>query len=683
MTTLLAPGFPAEAIWGRLDPTVPFRSDWTEFRHRQQGEFLHELAKYAAFDIGLSHIGTSDEGRVLHTLRFGRGPRRVLLWARQHGDEPDCSAGLAMALYELVLRHDDPVYAFILQRLELGVFPMVNPDGVARYTRRNAQGIDVNRDAVAQATAEGRAIMAIRESLRPQFCFNLHDMNPRKATADGQLVSIAFQAGPFEPQDVDNDVRLRAKQVIARMADVCSPHAEGHMARYTADYMHRAFGDSMMRLGVSSILIEAGGWHEDRGGDQFVRRLFALSLLRGLYAIATEEDASPSTTEYDRLPFDSGAHFTDLQLGGGEVINANGSLPFRADISVNVNWKVGRANEPVGVIGCIENIGDLADERTKRAVPIPGRIAMPGFIVVSPHPTFERDRPTAEEAARFIQAGITTVVTGFGPFSSNRSREQWMEAVTAAPPPINLIAFERVSSVREIRLRHGMTEFAGLLVQDLEISADDLLNFMHLFHPAHHSAIESDFAARTVGVDVLFQAGGSPQLTHLHLHLSPIRDRSGRTPVRPEELRSLVDEFLRSPSQITISSDPSEEPFHWLPFLIGLGGLSHGRIPSRSFFGEVLRRHHVADASGLVATLNSLTLTNARAFRLGNAGRIDVGQRADIAVFDRACVDSPELAGEAAPSLVLMNGKPIFDASRGTVEAGQGVWHFASAPQAR
>ena len=45
----------------------------------------------------------------------------------------------------------------ILSSLTLYIVPMLNPDGAARFQRRNAQQIDVNRDALSLQTPEGRA----------------------------------------------------------------------------------------------------------------------------------------------------------------------------------------------------------------------------------------------------------------------------------------------------------------------------------------------------------------------------------------------------------------------------------------------------------------------------------------------------------------------------------------------
>ena len=55
----------------------------------------------------------------------------------------------------------------ILSTLTLHVVPMLNPDGAERFQRRNAQSIDINRDALRLQTPEGRALKALRDRLQP------------------------------------------------------------------------------------------------------------------------------------------------------------------------------------------------------------------------------------------------------------------------------------------------------------------------------------------------------------------------------------------------------------------------------------------------------------------------------------------------------------------------------------
>ena len=56
---------------------------------------------------------------------------------------------------------------------------MLNPDGAERFQRRNAQSIDINRDALRLQTPEGRALKTLRDGLNPRIGFNLHNQSWR------------------------------------------------------------------------------------------------------------------------------------------------------------------------------------------------------------------------------------------------------------------------------------------------------------------------------------------------------------------------------------------------------------------------------------------------------------------------------------------------------------------------
>src|SRR5204862_544126 len=131
--------------------------------------------------LRLEEIGASVEGRAIHLLTVGDGPRRVLLWSQMHGDEPSATPALLDLADYLLSRKDDAAARRLLAGATLLMIPMLNPDGAERYERRNAQGIDINRDALNLATPEGRLLKAIRDRHQPELGFNLHDQN-RRAT---------------------------------------------------------------------------------------------------------------------------------------------------------------------------------------------------------------------------------------------------------------------------------------------------------------------------------------------------------------------------------------------------------------------------------------------------------------------------------------------------------------------
>ncbi len=70
---------------------------------------------------------------------------------------------------------DHPLVKQLRANTTLHVFPIVNPDGAARFQRRNAQGIDLNRDARMLATPEARTLKALFDQVKPKYGFNLHD----------------------------------------------------------------------------------------------------------------------------------------------------------------------------------------------------------------------------------------------------------------------------------------------------------------------------------------------------------------------------------------------------------------------------------------------------------------------------------------------------------------------------
>ena len=84
-------------------------------------------------------IGTSAQGRPIIALRFGDGPRTVLVVGQTHGDE---EGGLRVLLRAQTL----PVPAGIT----LWVVPTMNPDGLVLDTRFLANGADPNRRAPSQ-----------------------------------------------------------------------------------------------------------------------------------------------------------------------------------------------------------------------------------------------------------------------------------------------------------------------------------------------------------------------------------------------------------------------------------------------------------------------------------------------------------------------------------------------------
>lgn len=79
-------------------------------------------------------IGRSVQGRPIVAWRLGRpGKRRVVLISSMHGNEPH-TRQILWSLRD----------GRRLKGVDLWVVPTYNPDGIARRTRHNARGVDLN-----------------------------------------------------------------------------------------------------------------------------------------------------------------------------------------------------------------------------------------------------------------------------------------------------------------------------------------------------------------------------------------------------------------------------------------------------------------------------------------------------------------------------------------------------------
>lgn len=89
----------------------------------------------------VSTIGYSSQGRAIQAYRFGNGPSKVLYMGAMHGDERGTKALMDAWINDLETYPDR-----VAAHRSIIVIPVVNPDGYAAYTRRNARNVDLNRN---------------------------------------------------------------------------------------------------------------------------------------------------------------------------------------------------------------------------------------------------------------------------------------------------------------------------------------------------------------------------------------------------------------------------------------------------------------------------------------------------------------------------------------------------------
>ena len=107
-------------------------------------QWLAQLDSPAKRNIDI--IGNSAEGRPLQRLLIYDGQTQLLLiLGRQH--PPETTGAVALKAFVERLLEGDPLSQAFIQDVAVAVYPLINPDGVARgYWRHNVGGKDLNRD---------------------------------------------------------------------------------------------------------------------------------------------------------------------------------------------------------------------------------------------------------------------------------------------------------------------------------------------------------------------------------------------------------------------------------------------------------------------------------------------------------------------------------------------------------
>ncbi len=382
-----------------LDVQVSTKSP-PQLRHHDLVGLLGNLHSGSPEAVELSCVGQSYEGRSIPLLKLGTGPVRIFAWSQMHGNEPTHTAVLLALVNLLLSSPKHPTSKAILSGCTLFLLPMLNPDGVERTTRRNAQDIDINRDALHLQSPEGKLLNEMVKTIQPHFALNLHNQKPRTSvhTTSQQVAAVSLLVPPINRENTETDEIRRAKQVAVSFLQAVRPYCEGMISRYDADFMPRCFGEWVQQQGVPTLTVEAGGWTMPNSDLSQVVQLHFTGLVSALEAIATGRYLQEDPAEYDTLPRSAEHDLFDLLLRGITVANGGAQTPFVADLGINL-----------GETGQIEDLGDLCITSGKISVDGTKLICVPGKIVYAPEIS-PCKLPDQQQAKKFLARGVTSVI---------------------------------------------------------------------------------------------------------------------------------------------------------------------------------------------------------------------------------------------------------------------------------
>jgi Zinc carboxypeptidase len=377
----------------------------------------------APFRVNLA--GQSFQKRNIYHVNIGNGPVKVLLWSQMHGDEPTATMAM-MDIFNFFQQKDefDPLRQEILSKLSLHFIPMLNPDGANRFTRRSMQGIDINRDALRLQTPEARILKKVRDEVKADWGFNLHDQNIYLGAGRGpHPASISFLAPAFDYEKSINDVRGDAMKLIGLMNQVLQTRIPNQVGRYDDAFEPRAFGDNMQKWGTRTILIETGGLKGD-SENQELRRLNFTIFMSALEGIANQVYQKWDFSGYDSLPENESNSFHDMILRKVQITR-NDKL-YTVDLAFRRTEVEAPAPNKYFYKSTISELGDLSTSHAYEEHNLEGYQAVPGKILSGVYPSGQNIGPT--EIKDFHSRGITDI-----------QRTGWAESMEQSKFPLLFI----------------------------------------------------------------------------------------------------------------------------------------------------------------------------------------------------------------------------------------------------
>ena len=353
------------AIWDREHVSSPVTPlvDHAEVKRR-----IGALVTASDSVLRVAKVGESLEAREIYDVSFGTGPMVVFLWSQMHGDEGTATSALFDLYAYLNRHHTDPDVARLLGSLTVHSVPMLNPDGAERWQRRNAQGIDVNRDALLLQSPEGRLLKKLRDQWQPIVGFNLHNQGWRTSAGSPPMgAAISLLSVAFDAAKSMSSGRVLTRKLASVVRDSLEPLAPGRIGKYDDAFEVRAFGDNLTKWGTPVLLIETGPYPEANPDPALVRMNF-VALVRALGSLADGSVERADPARYDSLPMNESLNLHTV-IRNVTIVQGTGLAGFVGDVGINavrrVRFESGRRqlieSYQIDDVGDLRTVGRLFD----------------------------------------------------------------------------------------------------------------------------------------------------------------------------------------------------------------------------------------------------------------------------------------------------------------------------------
>ncbi len=248
----------------------------------------------------VSSIGQSVNSEDIFSIKLGKGSRKILFWSQMHGNESTTTK----ALFDLLntLQADSDFAKTTLSNCQIVIVPILNPDGARKYTRLNANEVDLNRDAQNLSQPESVILRNLYDEFKPDFCFNLHGQRTIFGVGDANKpATVSFLSPAADENRTVTESRLKAMEVIVFLNNNLQQQIPGQVGIYDDSFNINCVGDTFQSLGTPTILFEAGHYDSDYARD-ITREYIYQSLMLAIDVISNGITSENVQEAYFKIP---------------------------------------------------------------------------------------------------------------------------------------------------------------------------------------------------------------------------------------------------------------------------------------------------------------------------------------------------------------------------------------------
>ena len=315
------------------------------------GRFIHQESIAPLLDkldkkFTVEVVGKSVNAIPIHTITFGSGTKKILMWSQMHGNESTTTK----AVFDFLnaISEEKNTLNHILEQCTIKIIPILNPDGAKAYTRLNANGVDLNRDAQDLSQPESKVLREVFNTFNPDYCYNLHGQRTMfSAGKDRKPATVSFLAPAEDENCTITETRKLAMEIIAKMNTNLQSQIKGMVGIYDDAFNSNCVGDTFQATQTPTILFEAGHYPDDYNREK-VREFIFQSLLVSLNYISNHTLSGKGYKPYLDIPQNEKLFYDIL------IKNANG-------LDVAIQYQEVLMGKDIKFIPKIEKISNLSD----------------------------------------------------------------------------------------------------------------------------------------------------------------------------------------------------------------------------------------------------------------------------------------------------------------------------------